>query len=91
MAKKDLLANTDDITTAVVREEGKTEKTTTFIRLPKLENLGGGGATVDQFEHVTIANERGLERFTVQRGITVEVPYQVFRQLYEKYGKEICV
>ena len=89
MAKKDLLANTDDITTAVVKEKGKTEKQTTPIKLPVLQNLGGGGAMVDQFEHVTIANENGLQHFTIQRGVTVEVPYQVFEQLYEKYGKEV--
>lgn len=89
MAKKDLLANAGDMTVAVQKEEKKYDGPMTSVRLPKLDNLGGGGATVDQYEHVTIANEQGIEKYGVQRGVKVDVPVPVFLQLYEKYGKDI--
>ena len=89
MAKKDPLANAGELTTAVVKSDKKYDGPTTPVRLPRLENLGGSGATVDQYEHVTIANENGIETYGVQRGVTVNVPVPVFIQLYEKYGKEI--
>ena len=89
MAKKDLLANTGDLRFAVAKEEKKEEPLMTSVKLPKLENLGGGGMAIDQYEHVTISNEEGLERWGVKRGERVDVPIQVFLQLYEKYGKEI--
>ena len=89
MAKKDLLANAGGMTVAVQREEKKYDGPMASVKLPKLENLGGGGMMVDQYEHVTISNETGMEKFAVQRGIRVDVPVPVFLQLYEKYGDEI--
>lgn len=89
MAKKELLANTGDMTVAVKKEEKKYDGPMTSVKLPKLENIGGGGMMVDQYEHVTISNETGLEQYKVQRGVRVDVPVPVFLQLYEKYGKEI--
>ena len=91
MAKKDLLAETGDLTTEVKKEEKKYEGPRVPVRLPKLQNIAGSNATIDQYEHVTISNETGMEQYKVQRGTTVEVPVPVFIALYEKYGKDIAV
>lgn len=56
------------------------------IMLPKL--IGDeDGLTVDQYEHVTIANERGEICYKVLRGEYVDVPISVFMVLKQKYPK----
>ena len=57
------------------------------VFLPAIEDNGSGGMKVDQYEHVTIANEHGLMRWRVLRGETIEVPVPVFVTLKEKYPK----
>ncbi len=57
------------------------------VFLPALEDNGDGGLKVDQYEHVTIANERGETCYKVLRGETVEVPVPVFIVLKERYPK----
>ena len=57
------------------------------VFLPALEDSGDGGLKVDQYEHVTIANEQKETCWKVLRGETVEVPVPVFLQLKQKYPK----
>lgn len=47
----------------------------------------GNGVKVDQYEHVTIANEAGEVCWKVLRGETVEVPVPVFIHLKARYPK----
>lgn len=86
MAKKDLLANAE-LTTAVKKDEKKYEGPTARVFLPELENSGDEGVKVDQYEHVTLANEVGRQVYRVHRGEWVDVPVPVFIALKEKYPK----
>lgn len=54
------------------------------IYLPKLEDAGNG-PKVDQYEHVTIANEVVENTYRVMRGVRVEVPVPVFVVLKDRY------
>ena len=54
------------------------------VFLPRLEEEGSG-VKVDQYEHVTIANEVGEWTWRVRRGEHVEVPVPVFVQLKNKF------
>ena len=56
------------------------------VFLPMLEE-GGNGMKVDQYEHVTIANEQKEIPYKVRRGERVEVPVPVFIALKERYPK----
>jgi hypothetical protein len=89
MPKKEILAGTGDLTTAVVKDEKKYNGPYVQVFLPELENPGEEGMQVDQYEHVTMANETGVEKFLVHRGEHVMVPVPVFMNLYEKYGKKL--
>lgn len=86
MAKKDLLSETN-LTTAVKKEDKKYDGPYVQIFLPELENSGEEGMPVDQYEHVTIANETGRQQYRVHRGEYVDVPVPVFIALKEKYPK----
>ena len=57
------------------------------VFIPALEDPGDGGLKVDQYEHVTIANEYGEICWKVLRGETVDVPVPVFVVLKERYPK----
>lgn len=85
MASKNIMNS--DITTAVKKEDNRYKGPTVDVFLPELENSGEEGMAVDQYEHVTIANEQGLQRFRVRRGMHVDVPVPVFMALKEKYPK----
>lgn len=89
MPKKDILAETGSLTTAVVKSEKKYDGPYVQVFLPELENPGEEGIQVDQYEHVTISNEVGKEVYRVHRGEHVMVPVPVFMNLYEKYGKKL--
>ena len=56
------------------------------VFIPALED-SGNGVKVDQYEHVTIANEAGEVCWKVLRGETVEVPVPVFNILKARYPK----
>lgn len=56
------------------------------VFIPALED-SGNGVKVDQYEHVTIANEAGEVCWKVLRGETVEVPIPVFVILKARYPK----
>lgn len=55
------------------------------VFLPELE--GSDGGRVDQYEHVTLANEKEEKIYYVRRGEHVSVPVPVFLALKEKYPK----
>ena len=88
MAKKELLVNSGDLTTAVVKDDKKYDGPTVRVHLKKIEDPGDG-TKVDQYEHITLANETGKTVYRVQRGVGVDIPVPVFLALYERYGKDL--
>lgn len=78
---------TDDLTTAVVPPERTYDGPRVQVFLPALEDSGDTGIKVDQYEHVTLANETGDQVYYVKRGEHVDVPVPVFLALKEKYPK----
>ena len=84
-AKKDIGEIFDDnLTTAIDKTDDSYKGPTVSIFLPKLEEEGGG-MKVDQYEHVTIANEVKEWTYRVKRGERVDVPVPVFAILKERY------
>ena len=75
----------DSLTVAVPKKDKGYKGPRVRIFLPKLEEEGGEGIKVDQFEHVTIANERKEEHYRFLRGEWVDVPVPVFIALKERY------
>ena len=68
------------------KDEGwKGPKVPVFI--PELEDRGSNGLKVDQYEHVSIANEVKEDVYKVRRGEWVDVPVPVFLALKERYPK----
>lgn len=76
----------DSLTVKV--EDKKPEYVGPYVRvfLPALEEEGNG-IKVDQYEHVTIANEDKVTRYRVRRGEPVDVPVPVFVILKDRYPK----
>ena len=85
--KKTEAAFNDGLT--VVAEEKKPDYIGPYVDvfLPVLEDSGDGGLKVDQYEHVTIANENKETCYKVLRGERVPVPVPVFIALKERYPK----
>lgn len=81
------IVSDDGLTVKVApKEEGyKGPKVTVFI--PALEDSGSAGIKVDQYEHVTIANEEKETCYRVLRGEPVEVPVPVYIALKARYPK----
>ncbi len=77
------------MTVEVKKDEKKYDGPTAQLFLREMENSGEEGVPVDQYEHVTISNETGVEKWLVKRGEWVEVPVPVYIALKEKYGKQI--
>ena len=77
----------DPLTTEVQRKEESYKGPYVSVFLPELEGGGVDGIKVDQYEHVTIANETGETIYRVHRGERVDVPAPVFMVLKEKYPK----
>ena len=75
------------LTMAIPMKEKKPEEIRVPIFLPMLDDPGDGGIKVDQYEHVTIANEVGERHDRVLRGEHVEVSLPTFMALKEKYPK----
>lgn len=76
----------EDPTTVVIAEKKKGyEGPMVPIFIPALEDEGGAGLKVDQYEHVTIANEEKEDHWKIRRGIHVEVPVPVFVILKDRY------
>jgi len=55
------------------------------IFLPKRENDDATGVAVDQYEHVSISNEKGDNFIRIKRGEYVEVTPEVFTLLKQRY------
>ena len=84
MATKEKL---DILTVETPKEEKGPEYPMVTVTIPVLPGDDGSGFKVDQYEHVTIANEEREECWKVLRGEPVEVPVPVFIQLKQKYPK----
>ena len=74
----------DDLTIAVPVKEEENKGPMVEVFLPEIQSAGDG-IKVDQYEHVTIANEQGEKCWKVHRGEKVEVPIDVFIVLKGKY------
>jgi hypothetical protein len=72
--------------TIAVPVEPKEEKETRVrIFLPKRENDDATGVAVDQYEHVSISNEKGDNFVRIKRGEYVDVTPEVFILLKQRY------
>ena len=58
-----------------------------MVNIPELPGSGSDGLKVDQYEHVTLANEHGEKLYKVKRGEPVMVPVSVFVHLKARYPK----
>lgn len=76
----------DNITIAVPVKHEEQKGPTVPIFLPEIPGAGDD-VKVDQFEHVTIANELGEKHWKILRGQTVDVPVEVFQVLKARYPK----
>lgn len=83
-AKLELMVK-DSLTSAVVHAKPTYTGPYVSIFLPELEGGGQDGIKVDQYEHVTLANEKREEIYRVLRGTHVDVPVPVFIALKERY------
>jgi len=86
MAAKKEIMNEDELTFRVEKEDNSYKGPRVRIFLPELEDEGNG-VKVDQYEHVTIANEKKETHYRIHRGEWVEVPVPVFIALKERYPK----
>jgi len=73
----------DGLTVTTPKQQAEYEGPTVDVFLPALEDLGSNGLKVDQYEHVTIANERHEMHWKIRRGIHVDVPVPVYCVLKE--------
>ena len=74
----------DNLTFVVKKEEKVDNEPKVRIYLPRIEE--DGSVAVDQYEHVTIANEIGEpERWRIHRGEWVDIPVHVYIVMKEKY------
>ena len=74
----------DSMTVKIEQKQATYNGPMVTVYLPKLEEEGSG-VKVDQYEHVTIANEAREWTWYVKRGERVEVPVPVFVLLHDKY------
>ena len=77
----------DQLTTITPEKEAGYTGPMVSVFIPELENQGNNGLKVDQYEHVTIANEENEQIYYVRRGERVDVPVPVFLALKERYPK----
>ena len=76
----------DPLSFTVTLEEKNEKRPMVDVFLPEIQG-SGGDLKVDQYEHVTIANEEKETCWKVLRGETVSVPVEVYMVLKEKYPK----
>lgn len=74
----------DSMTVKIEQKQAAYKGPMVTVYLPKLEEEGSG-VKVDQYEHVTIANEAREWTWYVKRGERVDVPVPVFVLLHDKY------
>lgn len=72
-------------TIAVPKKEKEQEETRVRIFIPKRENDDATGVAVDQYEHVSISNEKGDDFTRIKRGEYVDVTPEVFIMLKQRY------
>lgn len=72
-----------DLTTVIKKSKPRYTGPRVKVLLPKIEE--DGSSIIDQYEHVTMANEKGEEHYRVHRGEWVEVPVPVFMALKARY------
>lgn len=72
-------------TIAVPQKKPETEETRVRIFIPKRENDDATGVAVDQYEHVSISNEKGDDFIRIKRGEYVDVTPEVFIMLKQRY------
>ncbi len=85
MAAKKPNTMEDELTFYHEEKDDSYKGPTVQIYLPKLEEEGGG-VKVDQYEHVTIANEAGEPKtWYIKRGERVDIPVLAYLILKEKY------
>lgn len=82
---ENIVTELDELTTAVEQKRVKGDGPRVSIFLPALEGDDSSGVVVDQYEHVTIANETGEQIVYVKRGEHVDVTVPVFMALKQKY------
>lgn len=82
--KNETAENLDTITFAVPKKEEGPKSPTVSVFLPEIPG-SGGDMKVDQYEHVTIANEQRETQWHVKRGTHVDVPVEVFCVLKDRY------
>lgn len=72
--------------TIAIPVKPKEEKETRVrIFIPKRENDDATGVAVDQYEHVSISNEKGDNFIRIKRGEYVDVTPEVFILLKQRY------
>ena len=85
-AKKEIETNeviNDNLTVTAPEKETEYDGPMVPVFLPALEDSGTNGLKVDQYEHVTIANEKHEMHWKIHRGMHVEVPVPVYCVLKE--------
>ena len=85
-AKKEIELN-DEMTVVTPEKQAEYSGPMVDVFIPAMEDSGSNGLKVDQYEHVTIANEKKEICYKVRRGEHVEVPVPVFCVLKERYPK----
>ena len=85
MAKAAKKTPGDPLVVAVSRKVEPKKRPTATVNIPELPASGSEGIKVDQYEHVTIANEQGEQCYKVLRGQPVDVPVEAFIQLKNRY------
>ena len=79
---EDVIVIADPTTIVAAAPQKKYNGPMVDIFLPSLEEEGSG-VKVDQYEHVTIANEEREDHYKIRRGMHVEVPVPVYVVLKE--------
>lgn len=72
-------------TIAVPVKEKETDDVRVRVFIPKREGDDTTGVTVDQYEHVSISNEKGDNFVRIKRGEYVDVTPEVFELLKLRY------
>ena len=72
-------------TIAVPQKKVENDETRVRIFIPKRENDDATGVAVDQYEHVSISNEKGDNFVRIKRGEYVDVTPEVFVLLKQRY------
>lgn len=67
----------ENMTFAVKRQDDTPKGPRVRVFIPKAEP-GENGMKTDEYEHVTIANEKGEKNIRIRRGIWTDIPVEAF-------------